>query len=189
MSSLYFFVLSVHFGFHTPTAMTIQEQFTCTVCDQTFHIRKNFTEHFLKHSQENKIDFLKPGHLWTDNEKSTYFDTLCFETIEMQTRINDYEKKCFLLEYKLRQFPVHPTIEKSVRPSDRKGQRTERKPRHLGRDGSRGVYEDLPGDLSLPQGWSSARRNMSKAAWGEKIKTTVYWAPDGRSWSWSWSWS
>ena len=168
--------------------MTIKEEFACTVCDHIFHTRMKLTKHLLKHSQENNIDFLKPGHLWTENEKLKYFDTLFFKTLEMQTRVNDYEKKCFLLEYKLRQFPVQPTFDKSVRPSERKGQKTERKPRHLGRDGSRGLYEDLPGDLSLPQGWSSARRNMSKAAWGEKIQTTVYWAPDGRYWSWLCSW-
>ena len=139
----------------------------------------NLTKHLLKHSQDNPIDFMKPGDQWTEYEKLKYFDTLCLETIQIQKKVSDYEKKCFLLEDKLRQFPVQPTFEKSVRPSDRKEFKSEQKHKHVGREGSKGLYEDLPLDPSLPKGWTNARRTFSEK-FGDSKNTTVYWAPDGR---------
>ena len=159
--------------------MSSPEQFACTDCDKIFQNNVNLNKHLLKHSKDKQVDFLKPGEQWTEHEKIKYFDTLCFETLEIQKKVSDYEKKCVLLEDKLRQFPVQPTFDKSVRPSDRKDHRSEQRYKHVGREGCKGMYEDLPEDPSLPEGWTRARQKFSQK-FGENKKTTVYWAPDGR---------
>ena len=104
-----------------------------------------------------------------------HFDQLRDKFYLVRDRVEICHRKCSFLEERLRTLNV-----KSVTKTKKPGVRTYKPKKIVGKENSLGVYEDLVGDPTIPEGWSSAVKTMSEA-FGDDVKATVYWAPDGRN--------
>ena len=104
-----------------------------------------------------------------------HFDQLRDKFYLVKEQVDIYSRKCSFLEESLRTLNA-----KSVTKTKAPRARVYKAKKVVGKENSLGVYEDLVGDPTIPKGWSSAVKTMSEA-FGDDVKATVYWAPDGRN--------
>ena len=83
-----------------------------------------------------------------------HFDQLKEKFYLVKEQVEIYSRKCSFLEERLRTLNV-----KSVAKTKVPRARAYKPKKVVGKENSLGVYEDLVGDPTIPEGWSSAVNN------------------------------
>ena len=87
--------------------------------------------------------------------KVEHFDQLREKFHLVEEKVEIYSRKCSFLEERLRTLNV-----KSVTKTKAPRVRAYKPKKVVGKENSLGVYEDLVGDPTIPEGWSSAVNKM-----------------------------